>query len=650
MCGIAGIVSLNGQVLDNEFIPKMTDIISHRGPDAEGFLITNAPDFCNRLKQQRPGALLVSKEHRQNVAFGHRRLSILDLSEAAAQPMTEFTQRYWIVFNGEIYNHAYLREELKKLGYVFATDHSDTEVILNAYACWGIDCLQKFNGMWAFCLWDSHTNVFFMARDRAGKKPLYYTTHNGALYFASELKSILANTSIPKTLSKHSIYNYLTYTAVPAPETIFNTIHKLPAAHYILYKPGEEISPKSYWTPFTNKPYFTDSERRITEGLREQIYEAARLRMVADVEVGVLLSGGLDSSISLACLNRYADKQIKSFSVGFENKPGYKNEFEFARKVARQFDSEYHELTVTESQFLDFIPEMVYYQDEPIADTANIPIYYIAKVARQNGVKVLLGGEGSDELFVGYKLWKMASDFAKVLEGRPIAASIAGLVHKNSPLRAKREYYYGWYQKVKHGQPVFWSGTELRSEAAKAKILSPDFVEELNGYTSFQPLEEFYKTYKSTTANADAYNWMLASDLRFRLPDFLLARLDRMLMAASVEGRNPFLDVNVIEYAMRIPPKMKVDTMGEKMVLKRAFEGILPDEIIYRDKDSFTVPIASLFANKGLKDMALNAINTMQSKTGFFSDDYITRVNANLIDQKEMWNISNLAIWYEKFC
>jgi asparagine synthase (glutamine-hydrolysing) len=647
MCGISGIINLKKTSIPPAALVAMTDEIKHRGPDGEGFLITNATEFCNKLKQERPNAIVISKEHAYNVALGHRRLSIVDLSNTAGQPMTDVSERYWIVFNGEIYNHQVLREELKQSGYVFKTDHSDTEVILNAYSCWGIDCLQKFNGMWAFCIWDTLENTFFLARDRAGKKPLYYTESAGNFYFASELKAILANKNIPRELDEKAIYDYLTYMMVPAPNTIFMRIHKLPAAHYMLLKPGHDIEIKRYWDPFTKQPYFGLSEKQMCEGIRERIYEAARLRMIADVEVGVLLSGGLDSSINLACLSKYANKPIKAFSVGFENRQGYKNEFEYAEKVAKQFKAEYHPLILAEKDFLDFFPEMVYYQDEPIADTANIPIYYIAKTARENGVKVLLGGEGSDELFVGYELWKLSRDFANIMEGRPVLSAAANFLHKNSPAKNKRLFYYSWYQKIKNKQPVFWSGTELRSESEKASILAPAFKERLKNYSSFEPMKDFYSLFLEQ-GKRDKYDWMTAADLQYRLPDLLLARLDRMLMAASVEGRNPFLDVNVIEYAMRIPSAFKTNNGQEKSILKKAFEGILPHDIIYRQKDSFTVPLNHLFSNKEFKGRATEAINQFNKTANIFSADYLKRLSQNS-NSGEFWNISNLALWYEKY-
>lgn len=645
MCGIVGIISLNNSLIVPEEIVNMTDEIAHRGPDGEGFLFTPNFEFGAHLRVQRPNALVVSQDHSQSLGLGHRRLSILDLHTSASQPMTEASGRYWIVFNGEIYNHADLRKELQLLGCKFLTDHSDTEVILNAYASWGVECLQKLNGMWAFCIWDKQENTFFTARDRAGKKPLFYTESAGKFYFASEIQSLLKINTIPKVVDDKAVYDFLTYMMVPAPNTIFKNIYKMPAAHYIFFKPGGQLKLKQYWSPLSNASYHRGTEKQIAEELRELLYASAKLRMVADVGVGVLLSGGLDSGINLACLSKFSTSPIKAFTVGFENKCGYKNEFEYARKVAKHFNADYHELIINEKDFFDFLPEMVRFQGEPIADQANVPLYYISKVAREQNVKVLLGGEGSDELFVGYQHWKIAKQFATIMEGKPVLASIGGFLHQNSPAKNKRSIYHAWYEKVKKEQPIFWSGTELRSEKQKKEILSKEFLNKLGKHDSFGSMKELYTSFKSKN-KLDIYDWMTAADLQYRLPDLLLARLDRMMMAASVEGRNPFLDVKVMEFAMKIPPELKTKNNQEKYILKKAFEGILPDEIIYRQKDSFTVPLSQLFKNGTHRDLSITAIHKFNNETGIFSKEFISQLQ-NDQRSSEFWNITNLALWYE---
>lgn len=646
MCGISGIIGISSKIVLKEQIVAMTDTLQHRGPDGEGYLLTNAEGLTSGIKEKRPYALVINKSHRQELVLGHRRLSIVDLSDGANQPMCDKSGQYWIVFNGEIYNHVALRKELQNLGCEFSTSHSDTEVILNAYKIWGKDCLDRFNGMWAFCIWDSLENSFFLARDRAGKKPLFYSEHDGLFYFASEINAILSNSAIPRRFNEKGIYDYLTYMMVPAPATLLKDVSKLAAGHYLFIRPGESYKQERYWSPINSHPDWQDSEKIIADELREKLFEAARLRMLADVEVGVLLSGGLDSSINLACLAKYANRPIKAFSVGFENKNGYQNEFSYAKRVAKQFEAEYHELTLTENDFLDFFPDMVRFQGEPIADTANIPIYFIAKEARKKGVKVLLGGEGSDELFVGYELWKLSRQFAEVLEDKTLLTRAARATHRWSPVKNRRLYYYSWYEKVIAGQPVFWSGTELRSEFEKSEILRDSFKERLGKVSSFDSIEKLYQSYQ-ISGSQEKYRWMSAVDLQNRLPDLLLARLDRMLMAASVEGRNPFLDVNVMEYAMRIPAHLKASSGQEKYILKKAFEGILPNDIIYRKKDSFTIPLKQIFGNKEFQNEAAKKIETLNASESIFTNDYIKKV-ASIHNPAEFWNVANLAFWFDQ--
>lgn len=641
MCGISGIVSLNNTKINYNELITMTAVMQKRGPDASGLLITNNEDLNG------PGILHLS--HSQNIGLGHRRLAVNDLSDTANQPMCDVTGRYWIVFNGQLYNHAELRQKLEKRGYSFKTDHSDTEVILNAYSCWGIDCLAQFNGTWSFCLWDTLSNSLFMARDRAGTRPFYYTLHNKNFYFASELNAILENKSIGTELDEFAVYDYLTYTNVPAPRTIIKGIQKLPAAHYLFFKPGGEIVARQYWSPVRNdRPLLNLSEEEIAGQIRERLFKAVESRMQADVKVGVLLSGGLDSSISLACMSRLSPGPVKAYTVGFENKDQYRNEFDHARKVAALFKAEHRELIVTEKDFFDFLPRLAYLQDEPIADPAITPIHFISQLAAGDGVKVLLGGEGSDELFVGYQHWRLIYEFEKFFRNKPLLARGIAYLHRNSMFRERRPHYQTWTYKLKNNWPVFWSGTELRTEADKRGILSPDFLNRIGAYTSFDPMRELYSSLTERKPYA-TFDWMAAADLQHRLPDQLLARLDRMMMASSIEGRHPFLDVNLIELAAGIPPEMKVKNKTEKYLLKKAFENVLPKEIIYRAKDSFSVPMADLFSNQKRKKIYLDLIDSFNKKTGIFLKDYIRQLESPA-KLKEFWNVLNLALWHENHC
>ncbi len=642
MCGISGIISLNNEKIDYEELVVMTTQMEKRGPDHEGYLITNDCFFSHAFNQ-RP-AKITELEHVQHIGFGHRRLSITDLGTGASQPMCDVAERYWIVFNGQIYNHLELRKKLTALGHRFKTDHSDTEVVLNAYSRWGVDCLAELNGTWSFCLWDSVENTVFIARDRMGARPFYYTVHNNTFYFASELNALIANGSIGRELDACAIYDYLTYTHVPAPRTIFQNIEKVPAAHYLFFKPGEKIRLRQYWSPVSIEPELSLGEDDIIDGIRTRLDKAVASRMQADVGIGLLLSGGLDSSINLACMSQHSHRPVKTFTVGFENKNEYKNEFDHAKKVATLFKADHHELVVTEKDFFDFLPQLAHLQDEPIADPAITPIHFISKHASEHQVKVMLGGEGSDELFIGYEHWRLIYEFEKMFLNKPNLAGFIAGIHQRSIFKGRRPHYLNWAYKLKNNWPTFWGGTELRTEADKHKILSPAFLDKVGNYNSFAPLQKLYN-HLTLARPYRTFDWMTVSDLQHRLPDQLLARLDRMMMTASIEGRHPFLDVDLVEFALRIPPHLKVKHKTEKYLLKKAFQNSLPREIVHRSKDSFSVPMNELFRHVGRKKEYIALIAGFNKDTGIFTDAYIKQLEAPA-RLKEFWNVLNLALWH----
>jgi asparagine synthase (glutamine-hydrolysing) len=484
-----------------------------------------------------------------------------------------------------------------------------------------------------------------MARDRVGARPFYYTIYNKTLYFASQLNAIIANAHIETELDEFAVYDYLTYTNVPAPSTILKNIKKIPAAHYLFFKPGEPIHTKQYWSPITTQPLVTLSEKEIIAEIREKFSEAVRIRMQADVNVGMLLSGGLDSSANLAYMSRFSSKPIKTYTAGFENKHQYKNEFEHAKQVATLFKADHQEVVVTEKDFFDFLPKLAYLQDEPIADPAIIPLHFISKLASRDQVKVLLGGEGSDELFIGYQHWRLIYEFEKVFLNKPRLAGVISYLHRKSIFKGRRPHYLSWAFKLKNQWPTFWSGTELRTEADKHKILSQDFLHKIGSYHSFTPIRRLYSDLTSVKPY-ETFDWMTVNDLQHRLPDQLLARLDRMMMSASIEGRHPFLDVNLIEFVLRIPPHLKVKQKTEKYLLKKAFESVLPREIIYRPKDSFSVPMTTLFKNADRKKEYLDIIGNFNKRTGIFLNSYLKELESPA-KMKEFWNVLNLALWHE---
>lgn len=644
MCGIAGIINLNKEEIDLNSLFNITDQLNTRGPDGEGYMITRNSYFFNQLKEKRPQIKLHNVENKQLIGFGHRRLATTDLGDNASQPMTDANRRYWIVFNGQIYNHVNLRLELENFGYKFLTSHSDTEVILNAYDKWGIDFLSRLKGTWAFCLWDSKENNIIISRDRVGKQPLYYTVINKTLFFASEIKALLKIPNFNKEIEDTAVYDYLTYTNVPAPRTIFKNIFKLPASHFISFKPGEDFVIKRFWDPIKLNETLNLNENEIIEKIKEKVINSVKLRINSDVQIGSLLSGGLDSSIILACMANLSDKPVKSYCVGFENTENYKNEFKYAKQVAQLYNADYNELIVTKKDFFEGINIVTQLQDEPIADTANIPLYYISKKAHNDGVKILLSGEGSDEVFIGYQHWRLISNYEKVFRKRPRMAITFDFIHSNSIFKNKRPFYHMWAYKTKNNWPVFWSGTEVSTEHEKRNILTKEFVSRIGDYNSFIPKSSLYNELISSR-DYDTFQWMTINDLLNRLPDQLLARLDRMTMASSIEGRNPFLDVDLVEFMLKVPSHFKTKNKIEKYLLKKAFEDILPDDIIHRSKDSFSVPLNHLFSDSKTKKEYIGIISDFNRQTRIFKNEYIDNLILP-VNIKEFWNTLNFTFWY----
>ena len=389
MCGIVGAISFKNssfQVSD-PYLTRMRETMVHRGPDGGANWI--APD--------------------RKVGLGHRRLSIIDLSTTADQPMCNEDGTLWVVFNGEIYNHAEIRTELLALGgHNWRTDHSDTEVILHAFEQWGIDCIHRFRGMFAIALWDTRRRELWLIRDRIGVKPLYYSIHHGRLTFASEIKALLQDPDQSRSVDEASFFHYLSFLATPAPQTLFAGIQKLTNGTWIRVDENGSITTRRYWDPLENaKPLTGISEDEIAEMLLAELRTSVKLRKVSDVPVGVFLSGGIDSSTNAALFSEDDSSQVKTFSVGYDdNYEGCTSELPYAREFASQVHADHHERILTQQDFLDFLPRMIQLQDEPIADPVCMPVYYVSKLARDNGVIVAQVGEGSDELFWGYSYWE----------------------------------------------------------------------------------------------------------------------------------------------------------------------------------------------------------------------------------------------------
>lgn len=629
MCGIVGALSFNDQYrITEEYINAMRDTMQHRGPDGAGTWI----------------------DERQRIGLGHRRLSIIDLSDHAAQPMSNEDDTIWVSFNGEIYNHEEIRKELQSISnYKWKTDHSDTEVIVHAYEQWGIDGIHRFRGMFAIAIWDSRERVLWLIRDRIGIKPLYYSAHNGRITFASEIKALLQDHQQKRKVNEEAFFHYLSFLTTPAPQTLFDGIKKLPGGTWLRVSETGEMKEHKYWDvwDYTN-PLTGVSEEDIAERLLDELKTAVKLSKVSDVPVGVFLSGGIDSSTNAALFSQGEGGHVKTFSIGYEGEYGtYKNELHYARKVAEFVNAEHYEKKLTLDDALNFIPEMVYLQDEPIADPVCIPVYYVSKLARDNGVIVCQVGEGADELFWGYPSWKMFRNLQKYND-YPVPnfikkAGLAGL----RIMGKEQEVYYEWLRRGSVKQPVFWGGAEAFSQSQKQSLLSDRLCKQFKGFTSWEAIRPIYDQYQSKAWEKSILNWMSYIDLNLRLPELLLMRVDKMSMGVSSEGRVPFLDHKFVELAMSIPESIKIKDGTLKHILKKAVRGTIPDEIIDRKKQGFGVPVYEWFFDR-LGDNIQKELRSFCEQTDFLNYKGVEQ----LLQQgrgPQVWYLYNFALWWKEF-
>ena len=630
MCGIVGALSFNNGSfkVTEPYLTAMRDTMLHRGPDGFGAWISNDG----------------------KVGFGHRRLAIIDLSDAASQPMCNADQSLWLTFNGEIYNHAEIRDELIKDGFnQWKTDHSDTEVILHAYERWGIEALHKFRGMFAFGLWDERNKELWLVRDRIGIKPLYYSIHHGRITFASEIKALLKDPQQPRAVNEEALYHYLSFLTTPGPQTLFDGIHKLAAGTWLRVKTDGTVQEYKYWDVWDYTHPLTDvSEDEISQRLLEELRTAVQLQKVSDVPVGVFLSGGIDSSTNAALFSEGESRPIRTFSIGYQGKyKSYQNEIHFARRMAEEVGAEYHDRLLTLDDLIDFLPQMIHLQDEPIADPVCVPVYYVSKLARDNGVTVCQVGEGADELFWGYPNWKLMLEL-QYKNAWPVPSSLkkfglAGL----RLLGRENTLYYEWLRRGANDLPIFWGGAEAFTEAQKRKVLSPRLKKRFQNFSSWEALQPIHDRFRSKAWEQKPLQWMSYVDLNLRLPELLLMRVDKMSMGVSLESRVPFLDHKFVELAMSIPEEVKTRNGDLKYILKKSVRGLLPDELIDRKKQGFGVPIHEWFLGR-LGERTQKELKSFCDETDFIHYPEIQR----LIEHRQsplVWYLFNLALWWKTY-
>lgn len=630
MCGIVGsFVFRNSDFIITEpYITRMRDTMVHRGPDGAG--------------------VWISKDGK--IGLGHRRLSIIDLSQSAAQPMCNEDGTLWVSFNGEIYNHAEIRAELKAIGgYQWKTDHSDTEVILHAFDQWGINCLHKFRGMFAIALWDAKTRELWLIRDRIGIKPLYYSIHNNRITFASEIKALLEDPDQRRAVHEEAFYHYLSFLTTPSPQTLFDGIKKLPGGTWLKVTEYGRIHEQRYWDVWDyTKPLINVPENEIADMILSELRTAVKLQKVSDVPVGVFLSGGIDSSTNAALFSEGEGGPIKTFTIGYDGEyQTYQNELNYARRMASEVRAEYHERLLNIDDLINFLPRMVYLQDEPIADPVCVPVYYVSKLARYNGVIVCQVGEGADELFWGYPNWITALKLQR-LDDLPVPRLFKKMGLSCLRLLGKdMTFHYECLRRGAEGNPIFWGGAEAFTETQKKKILSARLREKFRSLSSWEILKPIRQRFEERAWEKSHLNWMSYLDLNMRLPELLLMRVDKMTMGASLEGRVPFLDHKFVELAMGIPESVKTKNGTLKYILKKAVRGLIPDELIDRKKQGFGVPVYEWFFGK-LGEQTRRELSAFCKQTDFLDRSEVMR----LIDQgngHQVWYLLNFALWWKEY-
>ncbi len=632
MCGICGFYKLNENAprIGEAYLNTMNEQMILRGPDGGNIWLE-------------PG---------NRCGLGHRRLSIIDLSETAFQPMSNEDGNIVIAFNGEIYNHMEIRRELEAGGrHQWKTDHSDTEVLIHAYEEWGMDFLDKLRGMFAIALWDGRKREFILIRDRIGIKPLYYVIEDGVLTFASEIKAILKVRERKPEIDTKAMYDYLSFLTTPCEDTLFKNIKKLRPSMYMVFSADGQVRTRRYWDVWdhTREEMYRADDGEISEAVLAELREAVRLRKEADVPVGVFLSGGIDSSTNAALFSEGSDSRVKTFCIGYDRDyESYHNETHYAKMMAAECGAEYHERLLTQDDLFDFLPEMIRLQDEPVADPVCVPVYYVSKLARDNGVIVAQVGEGADELFWGYRRWKAFLSLARMNE-LPVPSACKRMgCRALGKLGKGSETYTEWLRRAACGQPIFWSGAEAFTEYDKRRMVSDELKTEFRDYTSFEAIRPTYERFREKAWERSHLNWMSYADLNHRLPELLLMRVDKMSMGVSLECRVPFLDHKFVELAMSIPEKKKTAGYNSKAVLKKAVRGIIPDELIDRKKQGFGVPVYDWFKGRLGTEMKAETLK-FADETGLLDSNYVESLFDRSGYESKLWYLFNLSLWWKEY-
>ncbi len=610
-----------GPVERDGLIRQMCRVIEHRGPNDEGFYFGNG------------------------VALGMRRLSIIDLV-TGHQPISNEDGSVWIVFNGEIYNYAEIREILVARGHTFQTG-TDTEVIVHLYEDEGEACVERLRGMFAFAIWDSREGKLFVARDRVGVKPLHYCMVGSAFLFASEIKSLLQHPAVKREVNLEAISDFLSFGYIPDPASAFQGVSKLLPGHTLTVK-GTRLTTRRYWdfdysSERTCEP--VREESYYIERLREMLAESVSLRLISDVPLGAFLSGGLDSSTVVAMMARQMGRPVKTFSIGFTESDF--DELHYARITARHFNTDHHEFVVT-PDVCKIVEEIVWHHDEPFADVSSIPTYIVSKMAREH-VTVVLSGDGGDELFGGYERYLIERK-------RDIFERIPAFIRRNAMLRASRLLPHGAYGKnllrnlSLNRFPRYVDSVSYFNQDTKRELLSDEVLRAIAGHDSSRAFEEILAA-PNSKENLDH---LLYLDSKTYLPGDILTKVDRMSMAHSIEAREPLLDHKLIEFAQSIPASLKLHGYVSKHILKQAARGIVPDEIINRPKQGFGVPINKWFNNE-LRDLLHDTLTDSRTRQrGLLNQQMVLALldehrRGRRDNSRHLWGLLTLELWHRAF-
>ena len=624
MCGISGKVSWDGSPVDVALVKRMMETLVHRGPDDDGMYVE------------------------QQVVLGHRRLAIIDLN-TGKQPISNEDRTVWVVFNGEIYNFRQLRHELIQTGHRFETQ-TDTEVIVHLYEEHGEGCVARLRGMFAFAIWDVRKKRLLLARDRVGIKPLYYFLNGKSLVFASEIKALLVDPSVNREIDPQVIHKFLTFLYTPGPETLIRSVRKVEPGHYLVLEDGK-VRVREYWDLAFPDDIRNGDVEGAAAALIELLRETVRDHMISDVPVGILLSGGVDSTAMLSFAADQTDREVKTFTIGFEGE-GFPDERPYARLAAQHFGTKHYEATITPQGFRDLLPKYVWHMEEPVYEPPAVALYYVTKLAREH-VKVLISGEGGDEAFAGYQnyrnlvwlerlkamRWPWKEGAEMMLGGLSRMKPFARFAKYSTLMQVPLEQYY--YSRTADPYSPF---NRLRE-----KLYTPGFRAQIDPTLSLAYIRQCF----SKVTGRDPLTQMLYVDTKTWLPDDLLVKADKMTMANSVELRVPLLDHKVLEFAASLPASHKLHGFTTKYILKPALNGRVPQEVIKRKKTGFPVPIDT-WIRTDLRDFCRDVLlDGCSLARGYFDkravENLFERPEEAATGSAELFSLVTLELWHRCF-